>query len=81
MRLPALALAVTVALTLSRFLPLVCFVQQPGPATLEGMLNSEEPHKPDPTGDADVTGAAPKRPQGTVARPKDGVQHPDLGKA
>jgi len=54
-----------------------CFAQQPtGPATLEGLLNAGEGRKPTAEADAD-----PKRPAGTVARPKDGVQHPDLDKA
>jgi hypothetical protein len=57
-----------------------CFAQPPtGPATLEGLLNADEGQKPAaPTAPAD---ADPKRPAGTVARPKDGVQHPDLDKA
>lgn len=55
-----------------------CLAQQPtGPATLESLLNSDERPKPATT-DAD---AGPKRPAGTVARPKDGVKHPDLDKA
>ena len=54
------------------------FAQQPtGPATLESLLNSDEGQKPATT-EAD---AAPKRPAGTVTRPKDGVNHPDLDKA
>jgi len=54
-----------------------CLAQRPtGPATLEGLLNSDEGQKPTAEADAD-----PKRPAGTVARPKDGVQHPDLDKA
>jgi len=53
--------------------------QRTGPRTLEGLLNSDEPQKPN---DAEAkTPASPKRPAGTVARPKDGVQHPDLDKA
>jgi hypothetical protein len=56
----------------------VCLAQQPiGPATLESLLNSGDDQKP-ATAEAD---AAPKRPAGTAARPKDCVQHPDLDKA
>ena len=55
-----------------------CLAQQPGPATLEGLLNSDEAQKPAAAAEAD---AAPNRPAGTVARPKDGVKHPDLEKA
>ena len=56
--------------------PASCLAQQPtGPATLENLLNSNESPK---TAEAD---ASPKQPAGTVARPEDGVQHPDLDKA
>lgn len=55
-----------------------CFAQQPGPATLEGLLNFDEAQKPTAAAEAD---AGPKRPAGTATRPKDGVQHPDLDKA
>ena len=57
---------------------------QAGPRTLEGLLNSGEAQKPAATAEAskaDATDAGPKRPAGTVTRPKDGVQHPDLDKA
>jgi hypothetical protein len=58
------------------------FAQQPtGPATLEGLLNTDTAQKPTAAADADATEAGPKRPAGTVSRPKDGVQHPDLDKA
>jgi hypothetical protein len=54
-----------------------CLAQQPtSPATLEGLLNSDEGQKPAVAADAGT-----KRPAGTLARPKDGVQHPDLDKA
>ena len=53
-----------------------CLAQQPtGPATLENLLNSNESPK---TAESD---ASPKQPAGTVTRPEDGVQHPDLDKA
>ena len=56
--------------------PASCLAQQPtGPATLENLLNSNESPK---TAESD---ASPKQPAGTVARPEDGVQHPDLDKA
>jgi hypothetical protein len=49
---------------------------QSGPATLENLVNS-----PEAQGTPAVPEVAPKRPAGTVVRPKDGVQHPDLDKA
>lgn len=59
-----------------------CLAQQPsGPRTLENLLNSDGVQKPAVAADTGVTDAAPKRPAGTVTRPKDGVQHPDLDKA
>jgi tetratricopeptide (TPR) repeat protein len=42
-------------------------------------VNSPEPQGTPPVADAADSG--PKRPAGTFARPKDGVQHPDLDKA
>jgi hypothetical protein len=54
-----------------------CFGQtSPGPATLENLVNS-----PEAQGTPAVPEATPKRPAGTVVRPQDGVQHPDLDKA
>ncbi len=54
-----------------------CLARQPtGPATLEGLLSSDEGEKPSAEADAGT-----KRLAGTVVRPKDGVQHPDLDKA
>lgn len=65
-----------------------CFAQQPGPATLEGLLKSDEAEKPAAAAEvaaaapvADAPDAGPKRPAGSVARPKDGVKHPDLDRA
>ena len=55
--------------------------QQLGPRTLEGLLNSGEAQTPTASAEADVTDAGPKRPAGTVTRPNDGVNHPDLDKA
>jgi hypothetical protein len=56
--------------------------QRTGPRTLEGLLNSDEPQKPAAAAaEADATDAGPKRPAGTLVRPKDGVKHPDLDKA
>ena len=58
------------------------FAQQPtGPATLEGLLNTDKAQKPTAAADANATEVSPKGAAGTVARPKDGVQHPDLDKA
>lgn len=48
--------------------------QATGPATLEGLLHPAEAQGP-------AADAGPKRPAGAVARPKDGVQYPDLDKA
>jgi len=62
--------------SLACWTPTSCLAQQPtGPATLENLLNSNESPK---TTESD---ASPKQPAGTVARPEDGVQHPDLDKA
>ena len=55
--------------------------QQVGPRTLEGLLNFGETQEPATAAEAELTDAGPKPPAGTVARPKDGVQHPDLDKA
>jgi len=55
--------------------------QQLGPRTLDGLLNSGEAQTPTASAEAGVTDAGPKRPAGTVTRPKDGVNHPDLDKA
>lgn len=55
--------------------------QQTGPRTFESLLNSDEATKPAAVAEVDFTDTVPKRPAGTVARPEDGVQHPDLDKA
>ena len=60
------------------------YAQQTGPRTLENLLNSDEAQKPTAAAEAagaDATDAGTKRPAGTLVRPKDGVQHPDLDKA
>ena len=62
------------------------FAQQPaGPRTLEGLLNSDDAQKPAAAvaeaAETGSTDAGPKRLAGTVARPIDGVKHPDLDKA
>jgi hypothetical protein len=55
------------------------FGQEPsGPRTLENLLKSDDAEQSAAAAGAD---AGPKRPEGTVSRPKDGVQHPDLDKA
>lgn len=55
------------------------FAQPPkGPRTLEGLVNSDDAQTPAASKEADTS---PKRPVGTVTRPKDGAQHPDLDKA
>jgi hypothetical protein len=59
-----------------------CFAQQPtGPATLESLLNSDELQKPAVAAEAGVADAAPRRPAGTVARPKNSVKYPELDRA
>ena len=57
-----------------------CLAQQPsGPRTLENLVNS--PEDQDASAVTEAADSGPKRPSGTVSRPKDGVQHPDLDKA
>jgi hypothetical protein len=57
-----------------------CLAQAPpGPATLETLANSPEAQSAQAAPETADSGAM--RPAGTVARPKDGVQHPDLDKA
>jgi hypothetical protein len=58
-----------------------CLAQQPsGPSTLEALLADETRQTATAT-EADANAGGPSRPAGTVSRPKDGVQHPDLDKA
>jgi hypothetical protein len=58
----------------------VCIAQEPsGPATLEGLANS--PEDQDASAVPEAADSGPRRSAGTVTRPKDGVQHPDLDKA
>lgn len=58
------------------------YAQQTGPRTLEGLLKSDAAQKPVvAAAEAAATDAGPKRPAGTVARLRNGVQHPDLDKA
>jgi hypothetical protein len=59
-----------------------CIAQQaPGPATLENLGNAHEARDTDEGGAPDATAVGAKKPAGTLARPKDGVQHPDLDRA
>jgi hypothetical protein len=59
-----------------------CFGQNsPGPATLESLVNAGESQQVPAVAASEEGDAGPRRPAGTVARPKDGVQHPDLDKA
>ena len=59
-----------------------CFAQaQSGSATLEDLVNADEAKGTDAVPEAEAADSAPNRPAGTVARPKEGVQHPDLDKA
>jgi len=79
MRLWSLQFAITLLLT--GWVP--CLGQQPsGPQTLEKLVRSDEgedgPATDDDAADAEATSA---RPTGTLARPKDGAQHPELDKA
>jgi hypothetical protein len=70
-------LGISFALLLSGLVP--CIGQQPsGPPTLENLVQSDEVD--DATNAADAEGT-PARPAGTLARPKEGVQHRDLDKA
>jgi hypothetical protein len=50
-----------------------CVAQQSSPQALEGLLQAEE--------SPNTTAGIGKLPAGTVKRPKDGVQHPDLDEA
>ena len=59
-----------------------CLAQNPsGPATLENLLNSAEFTDTPAATDQQTSGPGSRRPPGAVARPKDGVRHPDLDKA
>jgi hypothetical protein len=59
-----------------------CFAQaQPGPATLENLVNASDVEDPSVDPEAEAATAGRKPPAGTVARPSDGVQHPDLDTA
>lgn len=61
---------------------LPCFAQpQPGPATLEDLADSGAIQGTATDSEREPAGSGPNRPAGTVVRPKDGVQHPDLDKA
>ncbi len=57
------------------------FAQQAVPRTLETLAQSSNAENTPAVPGAEAKDAGPKRPAGTVARPKDGVQHPDLDKA
>jgi hypothetical protein len=62
--------------------PSAFFGQEPsGPRTLENLLKSDDAEQSAAPAEANGIDAGPKRPEGTVSRPKDGVQHPDLDKA
>ena len=52
-----------------------------GPATLENLLNADGLTDAPAVAEQVISGASSRRPPGTVARPKNGVQHPDLDKA
>jgi hypothetical protein len=56
-----------------------CLAQPTAPVTLESLVNSRDAQETSVA--AETADTAPKRPAGTVARPKDGVQHPDLDRA
>jgi hypothetical protein len=77
MRMLAYLLAITASLYWNTA---ACIAQQArGPATLENLVNSPEARSTPTAYAAPDSGL--KRPAGTVSRPKDGVQHPDLDKA
>jgi hypothetical protein len=80
------AVVVGCAVVLCGFVP--CFAQQAsGPRTLETLLkddaavSAQRPVAIDATAPAAATPLPSGRIQGAVARPKDGVQYPDLDKA
>jgi hypothetical protein len=77
--MPLLSFALLCILIIGGFPP--CLAQQTGPATLETLLNSDEAPRPSVATGADATDATSTRSAGTVTRPRDGVQHPDLDKA
>jgi hypothetical protein len=59
-----------------------CLAQNPsGPRTLEGLLNADGAQHAPSAPVAEPSTAGPNRPAGTAARPRDGVQHPELDKA
>jgi hypothetical protein len=59
-----------------------CVAQQgSGPATLESLVNAGDAQEAPTTPEAEASDSGPNRPAGTVTRPKDGVQHPDLNDA
>jgi hypothetical protein len=59
-----------------------CLAQSPSRGrTLEDLSNSSEPQAPVAASEAKPAESGPKRPAGTLVRPKDGVKHPDLDKA
>jgi hypothetical protein len=61
------------AIAASGLVPLACLAQQPpGAATLETSVSGD---------DSKAKTAGTVRPAGTLVRPQDGVQHPDLDKA
>lgn len=78
----SLKLAMVVAVILGAVCVPSALAQQPtGPATLENLLKPDEAPKPPAAPKANAADAGPARPAGTLVRPKDGVQHPDLDKA
>jgi hypothetical protein len=59
-----------------------CFAQNTsGRATLEDLINADQPKNSVALVEPEVTAAVPTPPAGVVARPKDGVKHPDLDRA
>lgn len=57
------------------------FAQQAVPRTLEALAQTVEAENAPAAPEAEPRDTGPKRPAGTLVRPKDGVQHPDLDKA
>lgn len=78
----SLILTLVVALILGSVFVSSSVAQQPtGPVTLGNVPAPDEAPSPTAAPEAKAADAGAVRPAGTLVRPKDGVQHPDLDKA
>ena len=77
---PRFSFVLTVMLTVGWAISPVLAQPPAGTRTLED-LAAQEPKNPPATPEQEATKASPARPVGTLARPENGVQHPDLDKA